>query len=162
MQALLILSDIDASTLHMNWLSLRNNQLKFQNFRRTTDRLKRIQRIFLKLIKENWKMLTCNQFGLGNTRIWPIMPHQKISPDTATPRPPWFAPEFFWNNVKGGEVLFPWAVSENPVHATRGSLCGATANEASESVRSPRHRRHGIRGWANQASYSMGLVQLTG
>ena len=145
MQALLILSVIDASTLHMNWLSLRNNQLKFQNFRRTTDHLKRIQRIFLKLIKKNRQMLTCNQFGLGNTRIWPIMPPKRSPRTLPLHGPPDSPPNFF-------EIMSKEVKSCSHEQCLR-ILCmrhvavyvAPLPTRQGKGVRSPGHRRQVLR-----------------
>ena len=63
------------SQLQMNWLSLRNNRLKFKTaFMKITDHCREIYRILPNLIKENRRMSTCNRLGLQTLGSQPIMP----------------------------------------------------------------------------------------
>ena len=65
----------------MNWLSLRNNLLKFKIFKRIADSLRGLYGIYLKSRKENRKITTCDWLGLETPLgSQPIMHAQK---------PPW-------------------------------------------------------------------------
>ena len=55
-----------------NRLSLRNNRLKFTTSGKLSIALEESYEIYLKLVKENWK-LTCNWLDLETLGFWPIM-----------------------------------------------------------------------------------------
>ena len=58
-----------------NWLSLRNNRLKFKTARKKiTDCFRRIYRIYVKVMKKNRKITTCNWLDLETLGLWPRMP----------------------------------------------------------------------------------------
>ena len=46
-----------------------NEPVEVGDCRKITDRFRGICRIYPNLMKENRRMLTCNRFGLANTRI---------------------------------------------------------------------------------------------
>ena len=46
-----------------------------QNFKKFTSHLREIYEIYLKPMKENWKITTCNQLDLGTLGFGPIMPN---------------------------------------------------------------------------------------
>jgi hypothetical protein len=62
----------------MNQLSLRNNLLKFKTFQKITDHFRGLYKTYLKIVKENPNITTCEWFGLGNTT--------RISTDYACPK----------------------------------------------------------------------------
>ena len=53
----------------MNWLSLKNNRLKFKTPEKTTDNFIRIYGIYLEFVKEIPRDHNMSLIGLGNTRI---------------------------------------------------------------------------------------------
>ena len=57
----------------IGWV-LRNNRLKVQDFRRITDRFRGIYRIYIKWMKRNQKMSTCNRLDLESLGSWLTMP----------------------------------------------------------------------------------------
>jgi hypothetical protein len=59
--------------LQMNRLSLRYNRFEVRNFMRSTDRFRGIYGVYLKWIKPNGKMPTCNRFDLESLGSWPTM-----------------------------------------------------------------------------------------
>ena len=61
---------------NMNRLSLRNNRLKFRDIRRITDHFRGICRIYLKSVKKNQKITTCNWLDLETLGFWLIMPRR--------------------------------------------------------------------------------------
>ena len=56
---------VNVVNLHMNWLSVRNNQLKFKASRKNTNQFRGFYGILcLKLIQQNRKNITCNWLDL--------------------------------------------------------------------------------------------------
>ena len=64
--------------LHMNQSSLRNNLLKFKIFKRRKKKIPNLLGgfcgVYLNLMKENWKITTCDQLALENTTDQLCMP----------------------------------------------------------------------------------------
>ena len=53
---------------------MKNNRLKFKTLEKLPINLEKNLRIYLKLIKKNQKITTCNQLDLETLGSWPIMP----------------------------------------------------------------------------------------
>ena len=54
--------------------------VEVQDFKKVTEHLRIISRIYIKWIKQNQKMWTCNRLDLESLESWPTMP--KNFPDT--------------------------------------------------------------------------------
>ena len=48
--------------------------VEVQDFRRITNHFRGIYGIYLKCIKQNWKMSTCNRLDVESLQSWPTMP----------------------------------------------------------------------------------------
>ena len=57
-----------------NWQLVIDEPVEVQDFKRITDRFRGIYKIYLKWIKLNWKMSTCNRLDLESLGSWPTMP----------------------------------------------------------------------------------------
>ena len=86
----------------MNWLRSRDNRLKLKTSGNFTDLFTGIYRIYLKWIKPNRNMSTCNRLDLELLGSWPTMP--KNLPGTGLAHLPWLWISF--HNTKS-EPHFP-------------------------------------------------------
>ena len=73
-------SGTNLSVSPKNPRNLSKTKLQVQDFRQIDDHFRGIYRIYLKLIKRDWKLRTCNRLDLETLGSRPIVP--KISPDT--------------------------------------------------------------------------------
>ena len=65
---------ITGSLIKENRQLVINEPVEVQDCRKITDHFRGIYRVYPSLIKDNWKMSTCNRFDLGRLGYWLVIP----------------------------------------------------------------------------------------